>query len=160
MWRRRKRTAGEYMALFLLGGLLYGGLEIIWRGYTHPVMAVIGGIGFLLVGGIGRRLPADCSLVEQGLLGGTAITALELLSGLALNRYLGLRLWDYSDLPLNVMGQICAPFWALWCLLSVAGVIVNDFLRCRLSRGEQTRRGPVPGKKTNANNTNKLKPDT
>ena len=133
------------MVLFLVGGLLYGGLEIAWRGYTHPAMVVVGGIGFLIVGGIGRWVPRRHSIVERGLLGGTAITGLELVSGLVFNWYLGLRIWDYSDLPLNVMGQICAPFWVLWCLLSVAAAVANDYLRYWLFRGEKPRYRLIAG---------------
>lgn len=119
----------KYVVLFLVGGLLYGSIEILWRGYTHPSMIVVGGIGFLLVGGINDWFPRQISIIGQGLIGGTIITGLELLSGLFLNVYLGFRIWDYSDLPLNVMGQICVPFWGLWCLLAVAAIVVDDYLR-------------------------------
>ena len=36
------KAAAKYMVLFLVGGLLYGGIEILWRGYTHPAM-IVGG---------------------------------------------------------------------------------------------------------------------
>ncbi len=123
------RAAVKYAVLFLLGGLLYAGIEILWRGFTHPSMIIVGGIAFLLVGGINDWFPRQISIVGQGLIGGTMITGLELLAGVFLNIYLGLRVWDYSNMPLNVMGQICVPFWFLWCLLAIAAVIVDDYLR-------------------------------
>ena len=133
MWRRRKRIAVEYMTLFLLGGVGYAALEIAWRGYTCPVMVVIGGIGFLMVAGLNRRLSG--SLLPLSLLGGTAITALELCSGLCLNRWLGLTVWDYSDQPLNLMGQICLRFWGLWCLLAAGAAVAEGYLRYWLFDG-------------------------
>lgn len=123
------KAAAKYMVLFLVGGLLYGGIEILWRGYTHPAMIVVGGIAFLLVGGINDWLPWKLSIIAQGIVGGTVITGVELLSGLFLNLYLNLNIWDYSGLPFNVLGQICLPFWALWCLLAVAAVVADDYLR-------------------------------
>ena len=133
MWRGRKRIAGEYMTLFLLGGVGYAGLEVLWRGYTCPVMVVIGGIGFLLVAGLNRRLSGFLPLLS--LLGGTGITALEFCSGLCLNRWLGLNIWDYSDLPLNLLGQICLPFWGLWCLLAAGAAALEGVLRHWLFAG-------------------------
>lgn len=128
-----KRTWGKaaikYVVLFLVGGLLYAGIEILWRGYTHPCMIVVGGIAFLLVGGINDWFPHPISIIWQGLIGGTVITGVELLSGIFLNLYLGLGVWDYSNLPFNLMGQICLPFWFLWCLLAIAAVIFDDYLR-------------------------------
>lgn len=67
----------KYVVLFLVGGLLYGSIEILWRGYTHPSMIVVGGIGFLLVGGINDWFPRQISIIGQGLIGGTIITGLE-----------------------------------------------------------------------------------
>lgn len=65
----------------------------------------------------------------QGVIGACFITAMELVSGLILNVWLGLGIWDYSAIPLNFMGQICLPFSILWVLLSVVAVVLDDWLR-------------------------------
>ena len=57
------------------------------------------------------------------------ITALELAFGVVLNRILGLNIWDYSDLPLNFLGQICLPFTAAWFLLAAVAILLDDYLR-------------------------------
>ena len=119
----------KHLVLFLTGGLLYGGIEILWRGFTHPAMILVGGAAFLLVGGLNDWFPWALSLFDQGLLGGTVITGVEFLSGVVLNRWLELGIWDYSDLPFHVLGQICLPFWVLWCFLAVAAVLADDYLR-------------------------------
>jgi uncharacterized membrane protein len=50
------------------------------------------------------------------------ITAIEFLFGLAFNKMLKLNVWDYSDRPFNIMGQICPLYTLLWFLLSVPAV--------------------------------------
>ena len=34
----------KYLILFLTGAMVYGIIEILWRGRTHWTMAVLGGI--------------------------------------------------------------------------------------------------------------------
>lgn len=92
-------------------------------------MIVVGGIAFCWWVASTTGSPGSCPLSAQGIVGGTVITGVELLSGLFLNLYLNLNIWDYSGLPFNVLGQICLPFWALWCLLAVAAVVADDYLR-------------------------------
>ena len=38
------------LLLFLIGGLVYAWIEILWRGYTHWSMFVLGGICFIIMG--------------------------------------------------------------------------------------------------------------
>ncbi|RLC28405.1 MAG: phosphohydrolase, partial [Deltaproteobacteria bacterium] len=47
-------------------------------------------------------------------------TGLELVAGTAALRFLGLRLWDYSDQRLNYRGIICLKFSIYWMLLAFA----------------------------------------
>jgi len=122
--------------LWLWGGFIYYVIEILWRGYSHPSMFVVGGLCFLLLGGINYYLPWRMGLVYQALLGGVIITAAEFISGLILNIWLGLNIWDYSDAPLNLMGQICLPYVFAWIGLSVVGIYLDDYLRWKLY-GEQ-----------------------
>ena len=42
---------------------------------------------------------------------------------------LGLNIWDYSNMPLNLWGQICLPFSCLWFFLSAVAIILDDELR-------------------------------
>ena len=46
-----------------------------------------------------------------------AVTAAELAVGLVVNRLLGLRVWDYSAIFGNILGQICPLYSFLWFLL-------------------------------------------
>lgn len=115
--------------LFAAGGVIYAGVEILWRGYTHWTMAVLGGILFVLIGGLNNWLPWEMSLVLQGTVGAVLVTAVELIAGLILNRWMGLEIWDYSQLPWNFMGQICLQFSLAWIALAILAVILDDWLR-------------------------------
>ena len=57
---------------------------------------------------------------------------LEFLFGLLVNRVLHLHVWDYSALPLNIMGQICLPFSLIWFVLTIPAIALCK-LCCRLS---------------------------
>ncbi len=119
----------KHAALALIGGCIYYAIEIAWRGHSHWTMAVLGGICFVLVGGINEYFPWSMPLALQGVIGAAIITALEFVFGIVLNVWLGLGIWDYSTMPLNVMGQICLPFTLLWVPLSVVAVVLDDWLR-------------------------------
>lgn len=120
------------LILGLIGGALYAGIELLWRGHTHWTMAVLGGVLFVLLGGINEVLPWDMPLEIQGIIGAGIVTAAELVAGLVLNRWLGLGIWDYGNLPGNVLGQICPQFTAAWLGLSIVAIVLDDWIRWRL----------------------------
>ena len=102
---------------FLLGGGFYVGLELLWRRRSHVSMFAAGGICFLLLGKIrSMDLPAPVKPAA----GAAAITAVELGTGLLVNR--DHHVWDYRDQPLNYRGQICLPFSLLWIPVSWLGM--------------------------------------
>lgn len=103
------------MKTFLLGALGYPGIELLWRGRTHPSMALAGGIGLCLLRRLNRQLE-DAPLWAAALLGGACITGLEYLFGITLNRRH--QIWDYRRQRLNLHGQICPSFALAWCGLS------------------------------------------
>ena len=101
---------------FLIGGTLYGLIEILWRGYTHWTMVLTGGTCFLILSKVfvffkkyGVVLMATC--------GAIVITAVELMVGIVANIILKMQVWDYSKLKGNILGQICPQFSFLWFLL-------------------------------------------
>lgn len=123
------KTALKYAVLFVIGGAVYYGIELAWRGGSHWTMAVVGGICFIFCGLINERLNWDYPLLLQGIIGSLFITGAELISGIILNIRLGLHIWDYSGLPFNFLGQICLPFSLLWVALAIVAVILDDYLR-------------------------------
>ena len=123
--------------LWLIGGLLYMGIELMWRGYSHWTMFVLGGICFVLLGRINELIPWDMPLWQQMLIGTAIITGLEFVTGCIVNLWLGWNVWDYSNVPLNVFGQICLPYILLWAPISLAGIILDDYLRYWLFKEER-----------------------
>ena len=122
----------KHAVLALCGGCVYFLIEMAWRGHSHWTMAVLGGVCFVLIGDINEFIPWNMPLVLQGAIGSGIVTLLELVSGIILNLWLGLGIWDYSNMPFNFLGQICLPFSLLWVALSVVAVILDDWLRCWL----------------------------
>lgn len=123
-----KNNLIKNMILFVIFGLLYCGLEILWRGYTHPSMFIVGGICCLLVGLINEITP-NMSMWLQCLLSAIIITIIEFLSGCILNLWLNLGVWNYTNMPFNLLGQVCLPFSMAWFFLSYVAIKLDDWLR-------------------------------
>lgn len=111
--------------LFYLGGCAYMGLELLWRGRTHGSMFAAGGTCFLLIGHLNRvrpRLPLPLRAVA----GAGIVTVVELGAGLLCNR--NFEVWDYRDRAGNFLGQICPIFTVLWIPVSLAALLLHNFL--------------------------------
>ena len=93
-----------YFPRIALGGALYCLLEMLWRGYSHVSMFLVGGFCFWMLSRVGR-LPRP--LWQRALLGAALVTAVEFFSGLLLNRVLHLNTWDYSGFRFHLLGQVC-----------------------------------------------------
>jgi uncharacterized membrane protein len=119
----------KYIFLFIVGGLLYMGFELIWRGYSHWTMGVVGGAALISVGLINKLFKWETPLVYQILIGAGVITILEFVAGCILNLWLHLGVWDYSSLPLNILGQICPQFVAIWLVLTAVAIFLDDYIR-------------------------------
>ncbi|GHU95037.1 hypothetical protein FACS1894208_07160 [Clostridia bacterium] len=120
------------VTLWLWGGFVYYLIEVLWRGYSDPSMFVVGGFCFLVVGAINNFFPWALGFVWQSVIGAAVITAAELISGVALNVWAGLGIWDYSQMPFNFMGQICLPYSLLWVPVSAFAIWLDDYLRWKL----------------------------
>lgn len=117
------------LVLFSVGGAVYIMMELLWRGYSHWTMFIVGGLCFVLIGLINELYTYEMSLAKQMLIGACIVTSVEFISGCIINLWLGWNVWDYSDMPFNVLGQVCLPYAVLWVLLSGAAIILDDYLR-------------------------------
>lgn len=54
--------------------------------------------------------------------GGLAATAVEYVYHWAGERFLGIRFWNYDQVPGNLRGRVCLPFTLAWGLLAWAAV--------------------------------------
>lgn len=116
--------------LFAVGGRLYTWIEILWRGWTHWTMFLLGGNGFVVLGLLNEyKIPWHWCLLRQAVAGACIITVMEFITGCIVNLWLGWGVWDYSDLPFNLMGQICLYYFLLWIPLSMIGIVLDDWIR-------------------------------
>jgi uncharacterized membrane protein len=119
----------QYIFSFLMGFFLYSLVEIAGRGYTHWTMAVTGGFILALLYALNRS--GTLSLIRSCFAGALLITAVEFWVGIFDNLIMHWNVWDYSELPFNIMGQICLPFSLYWFVLCIpARFICRGIDRC------------------------------
>lgn len=105
-----------FMAGF--GGAMYYCIELVYRGYSHWSMFMLGGCCFGMIDVISEKMTFLKNVWSKMLVSAAGITLLEWICGCIVNLWLKLEVWDYSDMPLQIMGQICFVFSFFWFLLS------------------------------------------
>lgn len=122
----------DFILIFILGSL-YMILEGLWRGWTNISMLFVGGVCAFLVGKLNEHPRFYDRKMWQQCLSGTLITlCIEFISGMILNVWLKLNIWDYSNLKYNLCGQICLTYAVLWFLLMPLTIFIDDWLRYKL----------------------------
>ena len=129
------------LTLGVLFGMTYNVIEVFYNaissgtwdlvGASSVWMFLVGGAAGVVLGKINEpgSCPACLPYPIQVILGGSVITSLEFLSGLILNVWLGLDIWDYSSAKLNIMGQIDLWHSFCWILVTPTAFWVDDVLR-------------------------------
>ena len=129
------------MLMWTWGGTLYFFIEVVYKTLTgNPdhiswTMIIVAFILCIPLERFGDELPWEMPMILQTIICAVAITITELISGLILNVWLGLHVWDYSKLPFNFMGQICLQFGLLWVVLSYFGIKAFDWIRYTIVGG-------------------------
>ncbi len=129
MMMNKLKLITKYLFLGFFGGIAYMALEVVWRGYSHWTMGILGGICFICLGLINEILSWDTPLLIQMAIGCVIITMLEFITGCVVNLGLGWNVWDYSQYPLNLLGQISVRSSVLWYFLSAIGIVLDDVIR-------------------------------
>ncbi len=129
----------KHGVLFSVGGVLYIFIELLWRGYSHWSMFILGGVCFVTVGLTNELFTWNMLLWSQALIGSLFITFLEFATGCIVNIWMKWGIWDYSHVPFNLLGQICLPFAVVWFFLALAAIILDDYLRFWLFGEERPR---------------------
>lgn len=133
----------QAVCLFFIYSFLGWGVEVAFqavtcgklvnRGFLNGPVCPIYGFGML--GILSLLAPLENHLFWL-FLGGMAITtAIELVGGWVLYKLFHTRWWDYSDLPMNLGGYICAQFslyWGIGTLLVIKLVHPTVLLMLRL----------------------------
>lgn len=160
-------TFKRYLILFVIFGLLWLDMEVLMRVVTfemprfgmldtmlggkplHPYLALfgftslwmffVGGIAITLIGIINEInfIRKNFNVFFQSLLAAVIILIVEFFSGYLLNIKLGFNLWNYSEMPLNLMGQINLPFGFLWFTMCPFAFWLDDLLRKTLKKSDE-----------------------
>lgn len=123
------RLLSKYLFFFLLGGSIYYMMEIIFRGYSHASMFIVGGIAYILIGIINEYFPWDMYIETQAFIGVSTVLVLEFISGCILNLWLKLNVWDYSNQFGNILGQVCLLFAIIWIPVVLYAILLDDCVR-------------------------------
>ena len=125
------KNAKSLLLIFSVGAVGYGLIEILWRGHTHWAMAAAGGISFCGLSAIGEKFK-KIGAFGKAVIGGGFITAVEFLFGLIFNIALKKNVWDYSKMPFNIAGQICALYSFFWIILSFLAIPLAKSLKNKI----------------------------
>jgi len=105
--------------VFVLGGFFYGLVEILYRGYTHWSMVLTGG-AVLLTFYLLLPYLLNANLFAAAVAGAMIITLYEFSTGCIVNLWFKWEVWDYSNCPGNILGQICPQYTVYWFALCLA----------------------------------------
>ncbi len=122
-YTKRKGEIDMYTGIFCFGAGVYTIMELLYRGYTHWTMTLAGGLCLLLLYCTFMKMK-KCSLALKSLAGAAIITAVEFAVGCMVNLYLKWNIWDYSDMQINILGQVCLYYTCIWFLVSAAAAVL------------------------------------
>ena len=114
-----KKIIGK-LGLFLSCGFIYCMIEILFRGWSHWSMFVSAGfLGVFCVDSVNNVLSFDCDYIVQILISTILCTIGEGISGIILNVWLQLNVWDYSKMAFGTFffGQCNVLFCFAWMLI-------------------------------------------
>lgn len=122
------KRVSEYLVLWTLGGTIYYTIELVFRGFSHWSMFVLGGFCLLFFAQQGMWGGWQDPLWRQVLRCTLFVASGEFITGIIVNKWLHWNVWDYSDQPLQLFGQICAPFIILFSGLCAVGIFFSAYL--------------------------------
>lgn len=119
---------GKFVFMFTFGFMAYITIEVCYKGSSHWIMGLCGGLVFVLLDKINDKISWDTDILIQGIMGSAFITFLELIIGEVSLRGLIQPMWDYTNMPFNYKGIICIQFSLIWIVLSIVAIVVADFI--------------------------------
>ena len=120
---------------FSSGGVGYGLIELIWRGRTHWTMLIAGGVCFIIFSVISEKCKKRTHICKASLCA-LGVTLVELIFGRVFNLILTMNVWDYSEMPFNLFGQICLLYTLFWGVLGAACLPLAELINRKLEECE------------------------
>ena len=122
------KKLSEYLFLWALGGTLYYSIELMFRGFSHWSMFLLGGICLLFFWLQGSKTEWSDPMWVQVIRCTIFVVSCEFITGIIVNKWLGWGVWDYSDEPFHLFGQICLLFAMIFSGFAVIGIILSGNL--------------------------------
>lgn len=119
----------QYILLFAIGGCGYYYVEVFTRGWSHFSMFYLGGICFCFF-----SIQKKVTWWKQGILNQVVrclvfLLCGEFITGCMVNLWKGWQVWDYSQVPLNLYGQICFPMALVFAILCYLALVFEDWIQ-------------------------------
>ena len=111
---------------YCFAGGVYMTMELVYRQYTDYHMFYLAGFIGLLILVINEWLTYETDFLLQVFVCGTAALLGEFICGLLFNA--DYHIWDYRELPFNLMGHIQLYFAVIWYVLSAIFIPVLDYI--------------------------------
>ena len=122
-----KKTS-QYLFFLALGGCIYYSFELIFRGFSHWTMFLLGGVCFLFFYIQGAATNWSDPLWLQTLRATIFVVSLEFTTGIIVNKFLNMNVWNYERMPFHLFGQICLPFAIIFSGLCVIGILLSGYI--------------------------------
>lgn len=130
------RKLSEYLFLWVVGGAVYYGVELFFRGFSHWSMFILGGICLMFFWWQASTLHWKDPLWKQIIRCTIFVVSCEFITGIIVNKWLNWAVWDYSDQPFHLFGQICLPFAVIFSGFCAVGILVSGKLMQWIYREE------------------------
>ncbi|MBO4445949.1 MAG: putative ABC transporter permease [Clostridia bacterium] len=105
------------------------------------------GVGALVFYTASHKISDKVNIFIKALLIGTCATAMEFLCGLFLRYALGMRAWDYTEIPTNVLGIFCPEFLVIWSVFGLIYLLVVKQITKRREARLKENKQPKTGNK-------------
>lgn len=124
------------IVLFYVGFSTYIMIEVMFHskmslfepGWSYIASGLMGATAFMIIDSFNNSISWDIEFIIQMVLGGVVVTFIEFIVGLVSVFIFHSRMWDYSDMPMNLYGIICPQFTIFWILLSAIAIILGDII--------------------------------
>ena len=129
-----KKLIIPYSIIFIISGLIYIMLELLWRGRTHWTMFICAGLCGLVIANVNNNfLSFETDFRIQVIVSALCCTTFEFLFGLIFNG--NFTIWDYRGMwgTIHWLGdQVNILFFGVWLLISLFALPFLDWIQWKL----------------------------
>ena len=133
------KQIAKHLTIFIVCGLVYYGIEVLFRGYSSYEMILCAGTIGVIVGLLNDVFSYDMLLQSQLVIGTVVAVLCEGITGLILVKIYGYNpVWDYSTLGGTFFwGQCNIYFCLLWIGLVFLAILIADSIDYYIFKGER-----------------------